>query len=106
MAKKLARRISDVFNYADHMPTYVKVDEILGVPLTLISFITRFGDKGQYAVLTCVRSDTGEQVEISTGAAMVMKTLQVVSPTDLPIDFQFEQVGRAYVMADTDQPSE
>lgn len=106
MAKKPAKRIGDVFNYADHMARYVKVDEVLSVPLTLISFVTTRGNMGEYAIMSCVKNGTGETIEVSCGAVMVMKALQTIHPGDLPIEFQFEQLGRAYVMADTDQPAE
>lgn len=77
MTKRTITRLSDFMNPDEYSKELTKALDILDVPLQFESVRFMSGQKSSYCLITAHRLDNGEEITVSTGAKMVMDTMQV-----------------------------
>jgi hypothetical protein len=77
----------------------LRLDDIAGKPLTILAVEYKTGDYGDYAVFTAATKD-GEQIEVMTGASLVMDALVNASAEEaFPVEATFVKRGRTWIIA-------
>lgn len=93
------KSISDFVNVRALVNQWMKPEDHLNQPLSLVSWEYGTGDFGTFGVMTCVDVTTGEELKISCGAQQVMKVLEALpNPLPEPLEFRFNKIGRMIVI--------
>ena len=75
MAKSSVKKLSEFFDTAEYDREITHTEDVLDIPLQFEAVKWMHGMNGDYAIITAVRLDNGEELAVSTGATMVLDVL-------------------------------
>lgn len=85
--------IDDVVDFDSVYTERAKMSEFVGEVVIITGYTMKNGQFGEYAIVTCLDNESGDEYPMSTGSSAVLAQLGALTKKDYPIQARIAKHG-------------